>query len=789
VAASPPPSKRDVPPAGEPPPPSKPSFEDEATLLNFPADSDATQVLPDFRLPPTEPVPTVPPASRASPARPASVPRPLPPPPPMSSQSDATLLNLPLHSEPAPAPFAPADARNPIAAKPNRAPAPPAPRPPEPDLDADADATVVRPMDFDLLRRELTSGAHEPVRPAAASAPAPVSTFTSTPAPGSTPAPPPRSQAPATPPTKPPPTGAPPTKTPTSQTLQGVGNKLPPTDPTDDPIRQVGRYLVRGRLGRGGMATVYRATDPSIGRDVAIKFLHASLAEDTDCRARFLRESRAAGGLSHPNIVVVYDVGEIDSRPYMAMELVDGRPLDDVLVKGQPLALRDVVEMGIQLARALAYAHERGIVHRDVKPGNIMLLRDGRTVKVTDFGIAHVDDGAAEKTQLGEMLGTPQYMSPEQATGAKIDRRSDLFSAGVVLYQMVTGSRPFRGETEVATVFKVINEPHVPVADLRPDVPASLRRVIDRCLAKAPAQRYQSGEELADALAKVLAEMDEAVREQVDKPRIVPLRIKWALAMTLVVAVVMGITATIVSQRQYAAMMAQAIDYGSALTRFIARQNAAAALGEEWEVVDVAVQDMMKTGDFERIVVVDPAGRVRVSTQPGLVDHAYRPPSGANLAQSPGDASAVRYRVGGETVLGFEAPITFKDKVVGRIALGIPEEPLTKVARLSITLMIGLALVTVAAVALATYVLGNRFAKPIRLMSESLGEIAAGRFSHRIAEKRKDEFGQLYADFDAMAQALEARAGGRGGGDAAPAHSTPARTGETRAGSGPGKAP
>ena len=195
------------------------------------------------------------------------------------------------------------------------------------------------------------------------------------------------------------------------------------------------RYALEREIGQGGMATVFKAHDPGIGRDVAIKFLHASLCEEPEYRARFLSEARAAGGLSHPNIVTVHDVGEIDGRPYMAMELLDGDTLGDVLAKNPPLRVRDVVVMGIQLARALDYAHSRGIVHRDIKPGNIMQVKGTQTVKVTDFGIAHVESsGAEQRTHLGDILGTPQYMSPEQAQGAQPDPRSDLYSLGVTAW-------------------------------------------------------------------------------------------------------------------------------------------------------------------------------------------------------------------------------------------------------------------------------------------------------------------------------------------------------------------
>jgi serine/threonine-protein kinase len=525
----------------------------------------------------------------------------------------------------------------------------------------------------------------------------------------------------------------------------------------DPQVQQVGRYLIKQRLGRGGMATVYRAHDPSIGRDVAIKFLHASLCEDDECRTRFLRESRAAGGLSHPNIVVVHDVGEIENRPYMAMELIEGAPLSDTLDQHKTLPVRDAVIIGLQLARALEYAHSRGIVHRDIKPGNIMLLKGSQTIKVADFGIAHMDDGRDDqRTQIGAVLGTPQYMSPEQARGEKLDGRSDLFSAGIVLYQMLSGERPFRGDSLVAIATRIANEAPPPLAAKRPDVPASLRRVVDRCLAKQPAQRYQSGKELADALTKVLAELDEAAREK-DKPRIVPLRVKWALMMGLIVAVVMGLTAAVITQRQYAAMMGQVSDYGASLARFIAAQNSASVLGDDWEAVDIAVQEIMKTRNFERISVIDQQGTVRVSSQHALEGKAYRPEGTESLGSAGGGIAAVRYVSGGESVLGFEAPVLFQGKQVGRVALGIPEQPLTQVARLSITLMFVLAVVTVLAVAIAMYFVANWFAKPIQLVSESMAEIGKGRFNHRINEQRKDEFGQLFGAFDAMAQALQQR--------------------------------
>jgi serine/threonine-protein kinase len=536
-----------------------------------------------------------------------------------------------------------------------------------------------------------------------------------------------------------------------------VAATLPGRSSVDgETLQQVGRYRIHERLGRGGMATVFKAHDPSIGRDVAIKFLHASLCEEPEYRARFLSEARAAGGLSHPNIVTVHDVGEIDGRPYMAMELLDGQTLSEVIAGGPPQPIRDVVVMGVQLARALDYAHSRGIVHRDIKPGNIMQVRGTKTVKVTDFGIAHIESaGSEQRTRAGDILGTPQYMSPEQAKGERLDGRSDLFSTGIVLYQMLTGQRPFKGDSLVSLAMQITNADPKPIEQLRPEVPAAVRRIVARCLAKLPDRRYRSGKELAEALTKVLAEIDAAELEK-SRQRIVPLRVKWAATMALIVAVVMALTATVINQRQYAAMINQATDYGASLARFIAAQNAVSALSEDWVAVEVAIQEIMKAKDFQGVTVIDREGVVR-ATSGDNVGQAYRAPASESLGERKGGVAVTRFTAEGEPVLGFEAPITFQGKRVGTVALGVPERPLLGVARLSIALMVALVVVTVLAVAVAMYFVVNWFAQPIKLLGESMQEIAKGRFDHRIAEQRKDEFGLLYMGFDQMAQALADR--------------------------------
>jgi serine/threonine-protein kinase len=541
-------------------------------------------------------------------------------------------------------------------------------------------------------------------------------------------------------------------------TVPGNADTLPiGGKPGSHEPQQVGRYQVSERIGRGGMASVFRAYDPGIDRVLAIKFLHTAYCEDEGYRARFLREARAAGMLSHPNIVTVYDVGEIQGRPYMAMEMIEGEALNDLITRVGAMPVRQVLEIGLQLAQALDYAHGKGLVHRDIKPANVMLLPDGHTVKVMDFGIAHIiSKSDMHTTRAGDVLGTPQYMSPEQTQGVKVDGRSDLFSVGIMLYLMLTGQTPFQGDSLVALAMKIVNEQPRPVESLRPDVPPALRRIVERCLAKLPAQRFQTGAELAQEIRQLLREMDEDAREREREP-IVPLRMKWALWMGGIVLAVMAVTGTVVHRQQSAAMIAQVTDYGASLGRFIAAQSAVSALGDEWDAVEVSVQEIMKTGDFASIQVMDSANTVKASSNPAEVDKPYKPRAGEALGTSKGGVKIRRYQMGGEDVLGFQAPITFQGKAVGMVDLGVAERPLVSVANLSLTLMGVLVLVTVLAVAVAMYFVANWFARPIKLLRRAMLDVGRGHFEQRITEQRRDEYAALYVAFNNMAQALHER--------------------------------
>jgi serine/threonine-protein kinase len=266
----------------------------------------------------------------------------------------------------------------------------------------------------------------------------------------------------------------------------------------------LGRYEVVKELGRGAMGIVYLGKDPKIHRSVAIKTMRLDEVEADelpDVKARFFREAESAGKLSHPNIVTIYDAGEEQDLAYFAMEVLDGVDLKDLCKKRNLLPVKRTLEIVTKVAEALDYAHSQNVVHRDIKPANIMVMPDG-TVKVTDFGIARVTTSA--KTQTGIVLGTPSYMSPEQLSGAKVDGRSDLFSLGIVLFEMLTGERPFQGESVATLMYVIANQPHPSPFDLRPDLPKPVGAVIDRALQKDAAKRYQRGLEMAQDLRAVI---------------------------------------------------------------------------------------------------------------------------------------------------------------------------------------------------------------------------------------------------------------------------------------------
>ena len=277
---------------------------------------------------------------------------------------------------------------------------------------------------------------------------------------------------------------------------------------SQDEIAQIGKYQILGQIGEGAMGVVYRALDPVLNRPVAIKVMSDALARDTDLRGRFLREAQSAGSLQHPNVVTIYDFGEVDGHPFIAMEFVEGADLDELLRNRTQLAPAEKIDILVDVLNGLAYAHERGIVHRDVKPANIRIDEEGRA-RIMDFGIAHLT--SSNMTRTGMTVGTPAYMSPEQITGGSIGAPSDIFAVGAVMYELFAGVQAFGGETLQNVMYKIVT---APAPELNIDIGSSpqlataskaLTAVAARAMAKDPAQRFANALDMATALSEIRA--------------------------------------------------------------------------------------------------------------------------------------------------------------------------------------------------------------------------------------------------------------------------------------------
>jgi len=271
----------------------------------------------------------------------------------------------------------------------------------------------------------------------------------------------------------------------------------------------LGRYVIEKELGNGAMGVVYLGRDPTIDRIVAIKTLALTQEFDDDAvkdvRGRFFHEAAAAGRLNHPNIVTIYDAGEEHDLSYIAMEFVDGTPLSDYIRASKLLPIETVLDISARIADALGYAHEQEVIHRDIKPGNLMYNAKTDSLKITDFGIARITSNSRTKT--GVILGTPSFMSPEQMAGQKVDGRSDLFSLGSTMFVLLTGQRPFSGDSIASLSYQIINDKHPDICKIRPEIPASVRTIIDKAMQKDPEKRYSSGAAMKRAIRRCLKDL------------------------------------------------------------------------------------------------------------------------------------------------------------------------------------------------------------------------------------------------------------------------------------------
>lgn len=525
----------------------------------------------------------------------------------------------------------------------------------------------------------------------------------------------------------------------------------------------VGRYVIERRIGEGAMADVYRAHDPSIDRVLAIKVLKPEFRQDLGLVGRFLREARAAGVLSHPNIVTIYDVGEADGFPYIAMEWLDGVPLDEYLRETGRMPFQSVAAIGSQIAEALAFAHALGVIHRDIKPSNIMLCDGGRTAKILDFGIARMGeadraraDAAASRTQFGQVLGTPRYMSPEQAFGLELDHRSDLFSLGVVLYELITGQTAFAGTSIATLALQITQRKPEPLGKAVPNCPRGLQHVVDKLLAKQPDKRFSSGTEVAAALRRE----QEALRSVREGRRRLPLELRLPLVMGAAMALTLVLSIAAVLQRQYGAMEQMALTSGTATTRFVANNVALRAVEnaglpaaqQDWLPLQAFIVAASQDAGVRRIVMADASGVVRGSSDPALIGSRYR----VMAAERPlaRDADQV-ISATSDGDFRFARTIRYAGQPFGRIDIVVDSADLKAAAASSRNLLVALGFALLLAVLAMGYAIGKTIARPVERLRGALNDAASGQRDFRISHNRRDAFGELFDAYNGLVESLD----------------------------------
>ncbi|OMH39185.1 serine/threonine-protein kinase [Motiliproteus sp. MSK22-1] len=525
----------------------------------------------------------------------------------------------------------------------------------------------------------------------------------------------------------------------------------------DSKLSDIGRYRIEGELGSGAMADVYRAYDTEIHRVVAIKVLKEANRQDDEYYSRFLTEAKAAGILTHPHIVTVYDVGVFEDKPYIVMELVEGETLSKRLEKGEKFSIREIIDIFRQLTDALYYAHQNGIVHRDIKPDNILFSSDGGAVKLADFGTAHREGGQdAEKTQIGMLLGTPRYMSPEQAAGERLDGRSDLFSLGVVLYELLTGEKAFKSPTVATLIVQITSEQPELLNKLPAEVPRGVKHLLSRLLEKDPAKRPPSGKEVIDVLNW---ELEALIAEQDRKQqKFLPLYVKWTLMIGTIITVILALCLTVVLSLQTDALTEYAVDSGSSLAKFIATESAIPVLGEDWITLESLVNDASKRNTFQSLLVMDHEGVVRAATDPKMIGQPQPISESAQIVRRQQQLEvSSELLADGDIVFNFSTPILFKNTEVGSISLGLHQAALEQIKQVTAGLVLMVGLVIVVSVVVLLFIFGRVYVGQLRVLRRAMQDFKSGSLDRRISSRRKDEIGELFQLYNGMADLIQER--------------------------------
>lgn len=517
----------------------------------------------------------------------------------------------------------------------------------------------------------------------------------------------------------------------------------------------LGRYKIINEVGRGATAFVFKAYDPQLDRFLALKVLRKQLSQDNDYKNAFIKEARLAAQLTHPGIVTIYDVGIADDNPYIAMELLEGLTLEQVLKAQGKLNLRTLLAMSIQLAKALSYAHEQNVVHRDIKPANIIILNDRKTVKLTDFGIAQINENLNIIGKSSDkVLGTPEYMPPEQILGQATDNRSDLYSFGVLMFQMLMGLPPFVSD-DLGKLFTQIIKSKPPTLLIDEDkVKDDLRDLINKLLQKQPIKRYQNAILLNSELHNIQNKLRKNKKNKNQK--FVSLSFRWTATMASVVLITMCISLAVVYFVQNKALSDITFEHRRSTTELIAEKIAVPIAFKDLIGLKIMVDESAQNEQLKNIFVINVDNVVLASTQAETVGKVFSPPVNRKLKQLTNETSIYQRQLdNGEVLFDVDVPIDFSDKHLGSLYISYSTNSMYNVSKTTLIWIFTVMLITFLVIFIVTLTLARRTSKDFQRITQALNKVAKGRLDARLMSERKDEAGQMFSAFNRLASYFE----------------------------------
>jgi len=516
-------------------------------------------------------------------------------------------------------------------------------------------------------------------------------------------------------------------------------------------MERIGRYEIVQELGRGSMSMVYEGFDGRIDRHLAIKVLRQKYARDVNAHQRFLREARAAGGLAHPNIVTVFDVGQADAAPYLVMELLKGGTLADWLNRDrvQELDTEMLIDLAVQLARGLAYAHQHGVIHRDIKPANIYYDPKTNVAKMMDFGIAATERDTGNARSTPRIAGTLTHMAPELLAGHRANPRSDLYSLGIVLYQLLSGSLPFDTEDSKELARQISRHETRPLKPIRPDTPKELVDLTYRLMALEPNSRPASASQVADELNEIREGIRSGIVQSVRRKSAAW---HWPLLTGLGVALVLILGLNHLYHTQNETMARATFGFGDALASLIAQETAEALILEDTTALSVLVSDFAANPEIRYLHISDSSGAVQASTNPYLRGEQAPPPEGTPVDRDSGSVQLTRSDTG---LLEFQVPIRFQARRVGEVKLGLDGSGLGETATATMWMLVTVFVTALVPLALGLIWMTRRQQLGLKRLGWGLKRLQRGQFEFRLETDRRDEFAQVFRQFNRLAVRLD----------------------------------